>query len=252
MNTTGGTEEAHFVRVFDDAEAIARAAVETFARLAHEAIEERGTFSVALSGGTTPRRVYELLASDEQRERVQWPKVHVFFGDERAVPPDHAESNYRMASEALLSRVPIPSENVHRIEGLGDAAANASDYESVMRGFFGDTEWPRFDLVFLGMGDDGHTASLFPETTALEESRVWVASNWVEKLGVWRITLTAPAINAARRVLFLITGASKAERLREVLNGARDPKRLPSQIIRPRDGALEWYVDRAAASKLEG
>jgi 6-phosphogluconolactonase len=250
MSSTGSTEGAHGVQVFDDAEAVARAAAELFARLSRESIAERGTFSVALSGGTTPRRVYELLASDEYREHVPWPSVHVFFGDERTVPPDHAESNYRMASEALLSRVALPAENVHRIEGVGDAAANASDYESVMRGFFGDADWPRFDLVFLGMGDDGHTASLFPHTAALEESRAWVAANRVEKFGAWRITLTAPAINAARRVVFLVTGAGKAERLSEVLNGAHDPSRLPSQMIQPRDGQLEWYLDRAAAAKL--
>jgi 6-phosphogluconolactonase len=244
------TEGAHGVQVFDDAEGVARAAAETFARLSREASAERGAFSVALSGGSTPRRVYELLASDQYRGLVEWPKAHVFFGDERTVPPDHAESNYRMASEALLSRVPVPAENVHRIEGLGDAAANASDYESVMRGFFGDAEWPRLDLVFLGMGDDGHTASLFPNTAALVEQRAWVAANWVEKLGAWRVTLTAPAINAARNVLFLVTGSSKAERLSEVLDGARDPSRLPSQMIRPRDGELRWYVDRAAAAKL--
>jgi 6-phosphogluconolactonase len=245
------TEDAHDVRVFDDAESVARAAAEEFVALSREAVGGRGAFSVALSGGTTPRRVYELLASDEYGARVEWPKVHVFFGDERAVPPDHADSNYRMAREALLSRVSIPTENVHRVEGLGDAAANASDYESVMRGFFGDSTWPRFDLVFLGMGDDGHTASLFPRTPALEEARAWVAPNWVEKLGAWRITLTAPAINAARRVVFLVTGSSKAERLGEVLNGAREPTRLPSQMIRPRDGSLAWYVDRAAAARLE-
>jgi 6-phosphogluconolactonase len=248
MSPTGLTEGAHGVQVFDDAEAVARAAAELFARLSRESVEERGAFSVALSGGTTPRRVYELLAGEEFRDAVPWSKVHVFFGDERTVPADHAESNYRMASEALLSRVAIPTENVHRIEGLGDAAANASNYESVMRRFFGDSEWPRFDLVFLGMGDDGHTASLFPGTTALEESRAWVAANWVEKFGAWRITLTTPAVNAARRVVFLVTGASKSERLREVLNGARDPSRLPSQMIRPTDGALSWYVDRAAAN----
>jgi 6-phosphogluconolactonase len=250
MNPTGRTEGAHGVQVFDDAETVARAAAELFARLSRESVAERGTFSVALSGGTTPRRVYELLASDEYRASVPWPSVHVFFGDERTVPPDHSESNYRTASEALLSRVALPAENVHRIEGVGDASANASDYESVMRGFFGDAEWPRFDLIFLGMGDDGHTASLFPGTSALEESRAWVAANWVEKFGAWRITLTAPAINAARRVLFLVTGAGKAERLSEVLNGAHDPSRLPSQMIRPRDGTLEWYLDRAAAAKL--
>jgi 6-phosphogluconolactonase len=249
MNPTG---DAHDVQVFDDAESVARAAAEEFVRLSAEAVGGRGAFSVALSGGTTPRRVYELLASDEYGGRVDWPKVHVFFGDERTVPPDHADSNYRMARESLLSRVQVPTENVHRIEGLGDAAANASDYESVMRGFFGDAEWPRFDLIFLGMGDDGHTASLFPHTSALEETRAWVAANWVEKLGAWRITLTAPAIDAARRVVFLVTGASKAERLNEVLNGARDPSRLPSQMIRPRGGALTWYVDRAAAAKIQG
>jgi 6-phosphogluconolactonase len=250
MSPTGGTEEAHGLRVYDDAEAVARAAADLFARLSREEVGERGAFSVALSGGTTPRRVYELLASDEYKERVPWPSVHIFFGDERTVPPDHPESNYRMASEALLSRVEVPAENVHRIEGVGDAAANASDYESVMRGFFGDVDRPRFDLVFLGMGDDGHTASLFPGTAALAETRAWVAANWVEKLGAWRITLTANAINAARRVAFLVTGASKAERVREVLTGEPDPSRLPSQMIKPRDGVLEWYVDRAAASKL--
>lgn len=245
------TEDPHGVQGFDDAESVARAAAEEFVRLSRESVEARGAFSVALSGGTTPRRVYELLASDEYNARVDWSKVHVFFGDERTVPPEHSDSNYRMAREALLSRVSIPAENIHRIEGLGDAVANASDYESVMRGFFGDVDWPRFDLVFLGMGDDGHTASLFPQTSALEETRAWVAGNWVEKLGAWRITLTAPAINAARRVVFHVTGASKAERLNEVLNGARDPTRLPSQMIRPRDGTLRWYVDRAAAARLK-
>jgi 6-phosphogluconolactonase len=183
---------------------------------------------------------------------VDWPNVHVFFGDERAVPLDHADSNFRMANEALLSRVPVPARNVHRIEGLGDAAANASAYESELRGLFGDADWPRLDHVLLGMGDDGHTASLFPGTEALGERRLWVAPNWVEKLGAWRVTLTAPAVNAARRVTFLVTGKAKAERLREVLKGAHEPSRLPSQLIRPHDGSLEWFVDRAAAGHLEG
>ena len=246
------TESTPSVRVFDDPEQVAREAAGLFVRLSIEAVSERGSFSVALSGGTTPRRVYELLASDDYRTQVTWPSVHVFFGDERTVPPDHADSNYRMANEALLSLVALPAENVHRIDGVGDAAANASQYESELREFFGDAAWPRFDLVMLGMGDDGHTASLFPGTTALAEERAWVVANWVEKFQTWRITLTAPAINAARRVLFLVAGAAKAERLREVLAGERDPSRLPSQLIRPRDGTLEWFVDRAAAAKLEG
>jgi 6-phosphogluconolactonase len=240
------------VRVFADPEAVAVEAARHIVELARAAIDERGAFSIALSGGSTPRRVYELLAGEEFRERVDWPGVHVFFGDERAVPADHAESNYRMANEALLSRVRVPPENVHRVEGLGDTAANASAYESVMRGFFGDADWPRFDLVMLGMGDDGHTASLFPGTVALGESRAWTVANWVEKFGAWRITLSAPAINAARHVLFLVTGDAKAGRLREVLKGERDPTRLPSQLISPREGTLEWFVDGAAASRLEG
>ena len=136
-------------------------------------------------------------------------------------------------------------------EGVGDAGANASAYELGMRGLFGEVEWPRLDLVMLGMGDDGHTASLFPGTAALDEERLWVAPNWVEKLGAWRVTLTAPAINAARHVTFLVTGKGKAERLREVLKGERDPSRLPSQLIRPSDGILEWFVDREAAARLE-
>lgn len=240
------------VHVFDDPERVAREAAGLFVRLSIEAVSERGAFSVALSGGSTPRRVYELLAEDDYRTQVSWPNVHVFFGDERTVAPDHPDSNYRMANEALLSRVPVPPENVHRIDGVGDAAANASTYESELRAFFGDSAWPRLDLVMLGMGDDGHTASLFPGSAALGERQAWVAANWVEKFQTWRITLTAPAINAARRVLFLVTGAGKADRLREVLKGERDPPRLPSQLIEPRDGALEWFVDRAAASKLEG
>ena len=239
------------VSVFEDAESLARAAAVRFADSARESIAGRGLFAVALSGGSTPRRIYELLAGGEFRESVEWRGVHVFFGDERMVPPDSAESNYRMANEALLSKVEIPRENVHRIEGVGDAGSNASAYESELRALFGDADWPRLDLVLLGMGDDGHTASLFPGTAALNETRLWVAPNWVEKLGAWRVTLTAPALNAARRVIFLVTGAAKAGRLREVLKGAHEPSRLPSQLIRPHDGTLEWFIDRAAAYELE-
>lgn len=240
------------VLVYDDAESVARAAAERIVELARESIAGSGRFIIALSGGTTPRRVYELLADEEFRDSVDWLNVHVFFGDERMVPPDSSESNYRMANEALLSRVPIPPENIHRIEGVGDANANASVYELEMRGLFGEeVEWPRLDHILLGMGDDGHTASLFPGTDVLHETRRWVAPNRVEKLGAWRVTLTAPVINAARHVTFLVNGHGKAERLREVLKGERDTSRLPSQLIRPHDGTLEWFVDRAAAGHLE-
>ncbi|MDQ3804870.1 MAG: 6-phosphogluconolactonase [Acidobacteriota bacterium] len=247
----GGETPRDGVRVYETAEDVAAAAARRFAELAREAVRARGLFSVALAGGTTPRRIYELLAGGELSRQVSWPDVHVFFGDERCVPPDDPDSNYRTARETLLSRVPVPAENVHRIEGRGDAAASAGLYEDELRGFFGDADRPRFDLVMLGMGDDGHTASLFPATAALDIERAWVAANWVEKLGAWRVTLTAPAVNAARHVMFVVTGAGKAARLRQVLRGERDPARLPAQLIRPAGGTLEWFVDRAAAEQLE-
>jgi 6-phosphogluconolactonase len=240
------------IKIYDDAEAVAVAAAERFVELAAAAMEATGSFSVALAGGSTPKRIYELLASDDWQGRVRWDDVHIFFGDERSVPPDHRDSNYRMANETLLSRVPLPVPNVHRITGEGDASANASRYEDELRSYFGDVQWPRFDLVMLGMGDDGHTASLFPGTEALSEQSAWVVANWVEKFDTYRITLTAPAINHARHVIFNVTGAGKAERLPEVLHGARDTERLPSQLIRPVEGRLEWFADRAAAEKLSG
>lgn len=238
------------VSVFEDAQAVARAAATRFHELSRAAIEESGRFSVALSGGSTPERTYQLLASDEFRETVDWAKTHVFFGDERCVPPTDADSNYRMAYEALLSRVAIPARNVHRIMGEGDAVANSRLYEEELQTFFDNAAWPRFDLVLLGLGDDGHTASLFPETEALREARAWVAANWVEKLGAYRITLSAPAINMAAHVIFLVAGAGKAARLAEVIRGPREPERLPSQLIRTANGKLEWLIDRAAAANL--
>jgi 6-phosphogluconolactonase len=238
------------VLVFDDPEKVARAAAGRFIEIAREAISTRGGFSVALAGGSTPKRIYQLLADDELSDQVRWSEVHIYFGDERTVPADHADSNFRMANEALLSRVPISESSIHRIDGTGDAAANASLYESEMREFFGDVAWPRFDLVMLGMGDDGHTASLFPATEALHETVKWVTANWVEKFKTWRITLSAPAINHAQHVLFTVTGSGKAERLHQVLRGDRDPERLPSQMIRPISGKLDWFVDKAAAAKL--
>jgi len=242
---------ARNILIFEDGEQVARAATERFIELAKQSIEAQGRFSVALSGGSTPKRIYSLLASDEYRTRVEWPKVHLFFGDERTVPPDHPDSNYRMANEAMISHVPIPAENVHRMVGEGDAVTNARLYEDELRVFFDGEAWPRFDLVMLGMGDDGHTASLFPGSRALHEQAAWVVANWVEKFNTFRITLSAPAINHAAHVMFIVTGAAKAERLPEVISGPRQPDRLPSQLIHPEtEGALEWFVDKAAAAKL--
>jgi 6-phosphogluconolactonase len=172
--------------------------------------------------------------------------VHIFFGDERPVPPHDAASNYGMAHAAFLSKVPIPYSHIHPMTGEGDLPANARKYESELKSHFSNLSWPRFDLVFLGMGEDGHTASLFPGTAALEEKTAWVMANWVAQLNEYRITLTAPAINAAANILFLVSGEKKASRLKEVLSGPLQPKKLPAQLIKPGNGTLTWMVDAAA------
>jgi len=226
------------VRILPDDAALTAAAVEEFRRSA-------GT-SVALAGGATPRMVYSALAA---RTDVPWEKIHFFWGDERHVPPDHADSNFGMADEAMLSKVLVPGVNIHRIHGEEPNAEVAADaYAAELRNHFqlGDGQWPRFDLVMLGMGADGHTASLFPGTTALTERSRTVTSTWVEKLMAHRITLTVPAINNAACVMFVVSGADKAETLRLVLRDHQQPV-FPSQLIRPTNGRLIWLVDEAAA-----
>jgi 6-phosphogluconolactonase len=249
------------IRTYPDAASLAWAAAEHFVTLAVEAIAARGQFAVALSGGSTPRATYALLASDEFAARVDWSRVHVFWGDERCVPPDHPDSNYQMAREALLDHVPLPARNVHRIRGEINPKEAAADYEHMLRSFFArnprgkvardDEPIPRFDLVLLGMGEDGHTASLFPATAALHEQTRWVVAYYVDKLSAWRVTLTPVAINAAAHVTFVVFGAAKAERLREVLAKPYQPDALPAQIVRPANGHLLWLADAGAAVHLE-
>ena len=241
------------LKVYPDAASLARAAGEHFIALAGEAVAARRRFAVALASGSTPRATYALLASPEFAGRVDWPSVHVFWGDERCVPPDHFDSNYAMAREALLDQVPLPARNIHRIRGEIEPERAANEYERTLRAFF--TRPPggsagRFDLVLLGMGNDGHTASLFPGLAALHEGVRWVVAHYVDKLSVWRVTLTPVIINAAAHVTFLASGASKAERLREVLVGPNQPDVLPVQIVRPTSGHLLWLVDAAAAVHL--
>jgi len=240
------------VRVLTDAEALADAAARHFAELARAAIAATGRFAVVLAGGATPARTYERLALGEMLSPADWERVHVFWGDERRVPPEHEDSNYRMARETLLDRVPIPARNVRRIRGEADPRQAATDYEQALREFFGAGSAPRFDLVLLGMGEDGHTASLFPGTDGLREGRRWVVAHYVEKLGAWRVTLTLAVINAAAEVVLLVSGAGKAERLREVLEGSVAAEPLPARAVRPTAGRLVWLVDAAAASLLGG
>lgn len=230
--------------VYADKEQLAEAAARLFVERARRAIDGTGRFAVVLAGGSTPQRAYELLA-DTYRDDVAWSGVHVFFGDERGVPPDHEDSNYRMANEALLSRVPVGS--VCRMRGELPPPEAAADYEGELRGFFDGP--PVFDLVLLGIGEDGHAASLFPRTPALDVTDRLAAANPVEKLGTTRITLTAPTINAAREVVFLVAGEGKAEALREILEGDPDPRDYPAKLIQPAGDAI-WMTDRPAARLL--
>jgi 6-phosphogluconolactonase len=233
------------VEVFPDREQLIRAAAEHVVRLASSAIAASGKFSLALAGGSTPKPLYTLLASESYVTRIDWQRVHVFWGDERCVPPDDPQSNYRMVKETMLDAVPIPSGNVHRIRGEDEPETAALAYEQELRTFFGDSA--AFDLVVLGMGDDGHTASLFPGSPAVTERERWVVAQHVAHVSMWRITLTPVAINAAKNVIFLVSGSEKADRLREVLESPRRPEVLPAQAIQPIHGRLLWLVDQAAA-----
>jgi 6-phosphogluconolactonase len=238
------------IEVFPDKGALVRAEAARIVTLAKETIEARGRCLVALSGGSTPRPLYELLATAPYASRIDWSRLHLFWGDERCVPPDHPDSNYRMTREALIDRVPLPEENVHRIHGEDEPEDAALAYERLLREFFGRAGTPErsFDLVLLGMGPDGHTASIFPGTAATTETRRWVMPVHVERpRDMWRVTLTAVVLNAAAEVTFLVAGADKAARLREVLgDGGGDHPPLPAQLIRPTHGILSWMVDAAA------
>jgi 6-phosphogluconolactonase len=228
--------------------ALAAAAAEEFVRAAAGSI---GAFRVALSGGNTPKALYELLAEPAApfRRRIPWDRLHVFWSDERGVPPDHPDSNYRMAREALLSRVPVPPRRVHRIEGeLPDSAEAARRYAAVLAREFGGP--PVFDWIFLGLGADCHTASLFPGLSAVLETEKTVAAAWVDALKSRRVTLTLPVLNSAKRVVFLVAGADKATAARAVLKGKPSPAR-PASLVAPVSGEVLWLLDQAAASKLD-
>ena len=238
------------LQVLESEAALAQAAADRFVSASEEAIENRGTFRVALSGGSTPQETYRRLADPGLATKISWRNVHLFWGDERCVPPEHPDSNYRMARKTLIQKVPIPQTNVHRIQGELDPDEAAEAYEGELRSIFGGEQRPRFDLVFLGLGADGHTASLFPGSLALRETEHWAVAVYVEAHHSWRVTLTPPVLNSARQLSFLVAGKSKAERLHEVLESEPRPDALPAQIIQPRDGQVTWLIDRAAAANL--
>src|SRR5271165_368819 len=243
------------VRILPDAAAITRRAAELFVQAAQEAVAESHSFTVALSGGSTPKSLYSLLAEDAAlRAQFPWEKTHFFFGDERHVPPDHPDSNFRMANEALFSKAMVKPSRITRIKGeYADTEKAAIEYEQSLRGYFiiEKGEFPRFDLVLLGMGDEGHTLSLFPGTKALHPSpNRFVVRNWVGKLYTERVTLTAAVANQAHQVVFMVTRADKALALKAVLEGPYEPEQLPSQLIQPTTGNLLWLVDQDAGSML--
>ncbi len=230
------------LRVLETPRDLAKAAAELFVEKSIEVVAQQGFFTVALSGGSTPRLLYQILAD---RSDVPWSSIHFFWSDERHVPPDDPESNYRMAYDALLSRVPVAK--VHRVMSENPSAADAAqDYEETVLEFVPETP-PRFDLMLLGVGIDGHTASIFPGSDVLHERDKLVAASYVEKLKSYRITMTLPLINSAASVMFLVSGTEKAEIVKEVLHG---PKKYPAQGVRPSNGELVWLLDREAASKL--
>jgi 6-phosphogluconolactonase len=255
-------EGTYLLNVQPDAAALTKLAADGVVFWSKKAIERRGRFHMALSGGSTPKALFELLASAHYAPQIFWERVHVWWGDERDVPATHVDSNYKMAHDALLGKVPIPPANIHRVRcelGVEHAAAH---YETEIKFAFNvikiDEEtgaildgagWPVFDLVLLGMGDDGHTASLFPETDLLDETLRLVSSHFVEKVGMRRVTFTTPLINAADSVIFLVSGASKAAMLKNVLLGELQPKRWPAQLITP-VGKLFWMTDAAAAAQV--
>lgn len=243
------------LRVFEKEADLFAAAAATFVEIVRETLRKRPQFTVALAGGSTPRAMFERLAAPPLRDEVDWRAIHWFWGDERSVPADHADSNFRMARETLLSKVDIDPEKVHRLRGEADPLCEAAtEYQHELARVCGvpaDGPPPSVDLVLLGMGNDGHTASLFPNTAALQEREKWVVANDVPQQYTKRLTMTYPLLNAAETVMFLAAGAGKARILREVRQGPHDPQKLPAQGIAPTSGRLWWYIDRAAASRLE-
>jgi 6-phosphogluconolactonase len=242
------------IRILSDGAAIARRAAREFVQAAGSAVREKGSFHVALAGGSTPKALYNLLATDAAlRSQMPWDKMHLFFGDERHVGPEHPDSNFRMATEAMISKVPLKPEQVTRIKGeYPDTEQAALEYEEALRDNFKlkAGEYPRFDLLLVGMGNEGHTLSLFPGTKALHADGRVAVRNWVGKLYTERITLTAPAASNAARILFMVTGADKALALKAVLEGPYEPEQLPAQFLQPKNGKLLWLVDTTAGSML--
>ena len=245
---------AREIKIVADTEALCREAADEILGRINATLRVKEVFAIVLSGGSTPKNLYALLAgSTPYSDEIPWSKIHFFWGDERHVPPDHPQSNFRMTREAMLSKAPVPDQNIHRVRAEEpNAGKAAAEYEKEIRTFFGLAigQLPCFDCILLGMGPDGHTASLFPGTVALQEKQRLVVANYVEKFKAYRITMTAPVLNNADTIIFLVGGKEKAETLQKVLEGSPQPDLFPSQLIQPSHGQLLWLIEHAAASRL--
>ena len=239
------------VRIFPDLEALSHAAATLFAGACKQSTQSNGRFAVAISGGSTPRRFYELLGSDRYAPAIDWRHVYLFWVDERCVPREDDRGNFKLAFDTFLGKVPVPGENLHRIKGEASPERSAGEYEAVLRAFFGSSVIPAFDLIVLGVGEDGHTASLFPGSPALEEDRRLAVAVRNESLEIDRITLTLPVLNAARQVVFLVEGIAKANALQRVLEGPDSKGIYPAALVCPAKGSVTWLIDEAAASLLQ-
>ena len=239
------------IAIYPDIDTLSQQAAQYVVRTASESIAARGRFTIALSGGTTPRKLYTLLGSEPYNSQIDWQQVHIFWGDERCVPPDNPDSNYYMAQEVLLSKISIPALQVHRMPADQPGRdATSQSYTAEMQSAFGTQGIPVFDLIQLGMGPEGHTASLFPHQASLHETQRLVMPVSVPKPPPDRLTFTPPVLNAARNILFLVTGSDKAEALQAVLEGEYQPEEYPAQIVRPPDGEVVWMLDNAVSANL--
>ena len=242
------------IQVFRDVNDIASRAAELILAAANTAVQQNGRFTIALAGGSTPKTLYSLLSSEPYFSVMPWDKTYIFFGDERCVPPDDKDSNFRMASESMLTKLALKPEQVHRIKAENpDPEKAAQEYEQLLTSFFGlsSGQLPRFDVTLIGMGDEGHMLSLFPGTKALQDGGRLVRSNWIGKLYTWRVTVTAPVANNSGLVIFMVTKPDKALALKGVLEGPYEPEQLPSQLLQTTNGKTVWLVDTAAAEKLD-
>jgi 6-phosphogluconolactonase len=241
------------LHIYKDNDALSRAAAEWITRYISDTLQNQDRFTWVLSGGNTPKSLYELLGAPPYLEKIQWNKIHIFWGDERAVPFDDPRNNAKMAYDALLNHVPVPSAQIHIMRTDIAPEKSAADYEQILHQYFGNADRPSstsFDLVLLGMGEDGHTLSLFPGTEVVHESQAWVKAFFLKAQDMYRITLTKTIVNSSCTIAFLTTGSNKSKAIKQVLEGPADPDLYPSQEIKPQTGQLHWFVDEAAAEKL--